>query len=186
MKYMFFSAIYFIPLVIFIRVLANVIFKKTSHQTTWLHEIGVGLFILYLFGLFSQTVDFSFLVKGNIHFQGRINLIPFKGIRQVLNTREVQYIAINILGNIFVFSPVGFFLPLLWKKFNHILLATFCGFLLSLFIETMQLFQYRGTDVDDLILNTAGALVGYGCYLFFRKYFYTTIGKFRLQSIKGR
>ena len=64
------------------------------------------------------------------------------------------YFLINFLGNIIMFMPFGLFIPYLWgisgKK------TILIGFSSSLFIEFCQLFLSRGTDVDDLILNTLG------------------------------
>ena len=57
-----------------------------------------------------------------------------------------------------MFVPFGFVIPLLWRI--SVTKAVIIGFSASLFIETCQLFLARGTDVDDLILNTFGALLG--------------------------
>jgi glycopeptide antibiotics resistance protein len=68
----------------------------------------------------------------------------------------------NLAGNIIGFVPFGFILPLLTKRFLNlkaIFLATFC---LSLSYEVLQLvFEFGSFDVDDLILNTFGGILGY-------------------------
>ncbi len=74
---------------------------------------------------------------------------------------------INIVGNIVVFMPFGFFIPGLEKRklgsFLNFLKITGFGFLFSLTVETAQLVSKVGCfDVDDLILNTVG--VALGCY----------------------
>ena len=59
--------------------------------------------------------------------------------------------------------------PLIYKKFNTFGKVTLFGFLMSLTIEILQLpFAVRASDVDDLILNTAGCVVGYGIYALVR------------------
>lgn len=63
--------------------------------------------------------------------------------------------------NILLFVPLGFILPLLWKEFRSRRTMCFTGFLLSLGIELAQLLNYRISDVDDLIMNTLGAWLGY-------------------------
>ena len=75
--------------------------------------------------------------------------------------------AFLFLGNVGMFLPIGFFTALLWRRGNlwH---STLVGFLASLSIETIQLFIDRGTDLDDLILNTVGAAVGYLLYWLLR------------------
>ena len=80
-----------------------------------------------------------------------------------------SFLLVNFLGNLLMFVPVGFFSGLLaerprWWK------STLASLALSFFIEEFQLFVSRGTDVDDLILNTLGGLMGYGCFLLVRKW----------------
>ncbi|MDD3340399.1 MAG: VanZ family protein [Lachnospiraceae bacterium] len=72
--------------------------------------------------------------------------------------------------NIILFLPLGLLLPLLWKRGTSFLQTALTGFCLSLAVELSQLFNFRATDVDDLIMNTLGTMIGYGLYhLFFRK-----------------
>ena len=84
-------------------------------------------------------------------FRPRLNPVPF--VRMWANPAEAVL-------NILLFVPYGFALPLFWKKFRDGVRTVFAGFLLSLFIELMQLFSGH-TDADDLILNTFGAWLGY-------------------------
>lgn len=100
-------------------------------------------------------------------FQGTVNLIPIREsvrlFRFYLEHGMWTAIWVNFPGNILMFMPIGFFASLLsdrprWWK------GTLWTFVLSLFIETAQLFVCRGTDVDDLVLNTLGGLLGYGCF----------------------
>jgi len=66
-----------------------------------------------------------------------------------------------------MFIPIGFFLSLLWKlEDKKVVMIGFCS---SLFIETSQLFLRRGTDVDDLILNTLGVYLGLVLYKLLKK-----------------
>ena len=85
-----------------------------------------------------------------------INLIPFWDI-----TNGVGAYLVNSVLNILLFVPLGFILPLLWKEFRSRRSMCFTGFLLSLGIELAQLLNYRVSDVDDLIMNTLGAFLGY-------------------------
>lgn len=79
----------------------------------------------------------------------------------------------NLLGNLLGFIPFGFLLPLLISFFRNLFKILVAGFLLSLGYETIQLvFDLGIFDVDDLILNTAGVLIGFIifalAYFFFR------------------
>ena len=69
--------------------------------------------------------------------------------------------------NIIMFMPLGFLLPLIWKNFRNAKKVVLMGFLMSLAIEICQLFNLRATDIDDLMMNTLGALVGYCCWKVF-------------------
>ena len=60
--------------------------------------------------------------------------------------------------------PLGFFLPLLWKNCRSFWKMFVAGCVVSIFIESLQLFTFRATDIDDLLMNTLGGAVGYGCY----------------------
>ena len=89
-----------------------------------------------------------------------INLTPFVNLLDYEAKREML---LNVIGNSTMFIPTGIMTPLIYKrKFPGTILT---GFLLSLVIEIIQLpFSTRCSDVDDLILNTLGCLVGYGIY----------------------
>lgn len=104
-------------------------------------------------------------------FQGGVNLIPFRQswalLQYYIRHGMWEAILINFPGNILIFCPIGFFVGLLadrprWWK------GTLWAFAFSLFIEIFQLFVSRGTDVDDLLLNTLGGFWGHGFYLLFR------------------
>jgi glycopeptide antibiotics resistance protein len=68
-----------------------------------------------------------------------------------------------------IFIPIGFFIPLLWHKMRSLGKTVLCGFIISLFIELIQFPLYRGTDIDDLWLNTLGVLVGYFVFILVKK-----------------
>jgi len=76
---------------------------------------------------------------------------------------------IQVLGNIGMFSVIGFMLPVLWKKFEKAIRTVQMCFYSSLAIEAVQLFTGRSTDIDDLILNTFGGLLGFLLYAAIKK-----------------
>lgn len=92
------------------------------------------------------------------------NFIPFKTIYFYLFLADINLnIRIeNLAGNIIGFIPFGFLFPFLFKgllSFGKVTLLTFC---LSLSFEMLQLVFFLGSfDVDDLILNTLGGMLGY-------------------------
>ncbi len=103
----------------------------------------------------------------------RYNLVPFKEIKRFathFSQLGVRIVLINIAGNVLAFMPLGFLLPLIADKKLKLWSVTLIAFGLSLGIELTQLVTRVGScDVDDLILNTIGGVVGYGCYVIFRK-----------------
>lgn len=163
-----------IPFFVLIRVVCLSVTKKTRHKINWLHEIGFCLFVMFCVGVASQTIipklEFGNVSAGivNRNLLGEINLIPgmvFVDIyKECFLNHFPMYFVINVLGNICLFLPIGFGVPLLWKKvsFKKVLLI---ALLASLFIEICQLPQARGMDIDDLWINTFGALIGYWLYV---------------------
>lgn len=82
-----------------------------------------------------------------------INLVPFQ-----------DFSSSNILGmalNAVMFVPLGFLLPLIFERYRHLGRTLAAGFLTALTVELIQLFTFRATDVDDLIMNALGTLVGF-------------------------
>lgn len=63
--------------------------------------------------------------------------------------------------NIVLFLPLGFFLPLLYKRYRKIGRVALAGFLFSLSVELVQMFGWGTTDINDLITNTLGTCMGY-------------------------
>lgn len=66
------------------------------------------------------------------------------------------------LLNVLLFIPLGLALPLLWKRFGFWWRTALFGLSASVFIEVLQIFTHRATDVNDLLTNTLGCLLGFG------------------------
>ncbi|MBQ6735233.1 MAG: VanZ family protein [Lachnospiraceae bacterium] len=93
----------------------------------------------------------------------RINLRPLVHLLDYDNVRDIIW---NVAGNSAMFIPTGIILPVLYKKLDAFWKIIAVGALISLCIEVLQLpFASRASDVDDLILNTFGVIVGYGIYM---------------------
>lgn len=152
--------------------------KKERHVT--FYHIGVLLYSLTVVTIFSLT---GVSPLSGFHTELRmddISLIPFAGIADLLKGGINLHAIINIFGNIVMFMPIGFFVPFLWSNLRKLGKLTLFGFLVSLLIETSQLFLSRGTDIDDLILNTLGTILGYFAFLIFQKMFSSL--SFKLQE----
>ncbi len=93
------------------------------------------------------------------------NFIPFKTIKMYIRYRSSLNSFANLFGNLFILTPLGILLPFAWRKKHSVFLITAVGFLVSMAVETLQLVLGVGAfDVDDLILNTLGVIVGYVLY----------------------
>ncbi len=78
---------------------------------------------------------------------------------------HARFGAVNILGNIAMFVPLGIFLPVLWKELRRVWIALPVAVLTVVLVEVCQLFTLRGRlDVDDLLLNTLGVVFGYALW----------------------
>ena len=103
----------------------------------------------------------------------RINLVPFREIRRFLlhwDKVGMKYSLINTAGNILAFLPLGFLSPLLFLRLRRWFRMAGIGLLVSLVIEILQLVSGAGVfDVDDLILNTVGTILGYAVFALLRK-----------------
>lgn len=146
------------------------------------YQIKLGtLILLILYFLVLVYVCFFSEAYGRAELSDsyHYNLIPFREITRFYVYRDVvgaRAFVLNLFGNVIAFMPFGLFIPILftrWRKLNSILRMTF---FLSLGIEIIQLLTRTGSfDIDDLILNTLGGVLGYLLFVIldlFRRYRY--------------
>lgn len=100
----------------------------------------------------------------------RVHLIPFDTIRWALR-RGGALFTINVLGNLLAFVPLGCLLPLWSARLRSAWAIGWLALLTSVTIEVLQWgFTLRVADIDDVILNVVGALIGYAaCVLLMRR-----------------
>lgn len=154
-------------------------------------EIILFIFFVYFLFLLLLTIfkggriefsnQFNSFMYREHGLLGIINVVP---IKETINTfmhseTGMRNSLRNLIGNILVFMPLGFFIPLLFDKFNNLKKVLKVGCLSSLAIELSQLFVGSNVcDIDDVIYNTLGALAGFICY----KTFETIIKKVNLKN----
>ena len=79
-----------------------------------------------------------------------------------------RHAVINLVGNVIMFVPLGFFTAALWKAFRPLWRCLLLGSGIIVCVELMQLFALVGScDFDDLMLNVVGIGLGYGLYRLF-------------------
>lgn len=93
------------------------------------------------------------------------NLVPFKTIRMYINYYYQINGFDNLFGNILAFMPFGVLLPTAFRECAKLWHTLLHSFWLSLCIELFQLVSHFGEfDIDDILLNCFGAVLGYGLY----------------------
>ena len=102
------------------------------------------------------------------HFELYCNLSPFHSIREYLvrlaeGSMNTNIVVVNLLGNILWFAPMGLFIPILFgKRIRSFLSFLVTMIIILLLVEIIQLLTMRGSfDIDDIILNLAGACIFY-------------------------
>lgn len=121
-----------------------------------------AIFLLYLAVLLRITVFRSDFGAHPLFADGKILWVPFVNLVRILKTSLFRFTYL-LIGNLIWFSPFGLLVPILtgWSGKRTVLLA----FGLSFLIEAQQFIFGTGyTEVEDLILNTMGAAMGFGVY----------------------
>ena len=148
--------------------------KRSKRKFFCLKEFFVIIFQVYLALLISVTL-FPLMIEDRkvnllVNFIPIVNLV--KDLIVGVNTMGffmVKFWIINILGNIILLSPLAFIMPVISKKFRSLKSVVILCFCTSLFIEFLQFLSLfignlRSVDIDDVILNTLGAFIGFGAF----------------------
>lgn len=122
------------------------------------------LFLIYLMVLLRITV-----FRTSYSDMQNVNLIPFSTVtsymQSILYGNKIIGIS-NVLGNLIMFFPFGYMLASLFPKMRKAGGIIILSFIFSVGIEIAQYVFARGqADVDDVILNTLGGLIGYGIFV---------------------
>ena len=150
--------------------------SKTQNRNTYILTVMVILvFIAYVAVLVKIT-----LIKGTTlprivqNLQaGRaplraLNLVPFQTIRDYIQfSSEMGFLRwfSNLAGNLFIFVPLGLYLPILFSSMRKFFRALLVIMAVSISLEALQyLFATGSTDIDDLLLNTLGGILGFGLF----------------------
>jgi glycopeptide antibiotics resistance protein len=136
-------------------------FTQIFTQSSFLIYVFMVLTLTGYFLLFKEIASHNWWHKVIHRIENRehVNLQPF------LMFKQFKISSKQIIGNSVMLLPMGIFIPLLFPKLSGFFPVFFICLLVSVCIELMQLItSYRSTDIDDVILNTAGAIVGYILY----------------------
>jgi glycopeptide antibiotics resistance protein len=116
-------------------------------------------FVAYLIVLFGLTLG------GFYHPGAPVNLVLFRTMEHDIRKGGWEFL-INFVGNVVVTLPIGWLLPTLFGRWASASKVGMFGLTISAFIEILQgISGKRVADVDNVILNTLGALIGYGTWV---------------------
>ncbi|MCR4843242.1 MAG: VanZ family protein [Eubacterium sp.] len=119
------------------------------------------LLYIYVYVMFSRIVGAPTLDQWRSTIESGGNIFS-----PVFNFELLAYgFTRGYVLNIFMFIPVGMMVPCICRRYEKVIPAVLFALGLSLFIECFQMFTgYRATDVDDLVTNTLGGIIGYCLY----------------------
>lgn len=125
--------------------------------------------VLMLWLLFGQRIGDTYTGTYAEQLAANYNLIPFKTIAQLIEWWTSGYLIsfsiINFFGNIVMFVPLGCLLPCLFRSLRRLGKHTLCVAGIIIAVELIQLFTLLGVcDIDDLILNVIGGIIGFGLF----------------------
>ncbi|WP_307794911.1 VanZ family protein [Alkalihalobacillus sp. BA299] len=150
----------------------NKMLNFSAHQK--IRTVAFVLLFIYLCLLFYVTL-FAWNYGASLGPEGpggrNFNLTPFRSIYRIsVFSQDIMDPIIILLGNVMLFVPFGFLLPFMFKHVQKVMIkAVFICCVSSLFIEVCQfLFTYRVSNVDDVILNTFGGLIGVSIFVIIR------------------
>ncbi len=132
------------------------------------------LFLLYCAGmlwlLFGQRMGTGF-------DETNVNWIPLETVKLYLHLTQssnpyfVRIAYINLVGNVVLFIPIGIFLPCIWKKMRLVFITAAVAVVAVCMVEILQYLTGLGScDIDDLILNTVGVVLGYGAWRIYARF----------------
>ncbi len=167
----FLNISYLLPALFLMTALLYLRCRTTSQPLVTAYHGTLLLFTFFMTVIFTLT---GVTPMSGFHPDVRweeVNFVPFRELAAILQHGSPQFIFENVAGNVLMFAPIGFLAPLVCPKRFHFMKTVLYGFCISLLIECTQLFLLRGTDVDDLLLNTAGTALGYGALAIFCRLF---------------
>lgn len=119
------------------------VFRKVQHTALY------GIFAFYLIAVMS-LVGLPNVKYVRLGFS--VNIIPFVDMIPDM---------VNALLNVLLFVPMGLFLPILWEKYREFKTTVILCLCITAAIELLQMLTFRTTDINDIITNTMGGMIGF-------------------------
>lgn len=142
-------------------------YKRKAIRINNKFVIGYQCFICYLISVFTIT-GAAGIDNSVINNQKSINLLFYLE----------NIFSFECIMNMILFIPLGVIIPLLWSHSRTLWIIITTGMGLSLLIELSQILNYRASDINDVLTNTIGTIIGYLIY----KVFLSKIHDFELDD----
>ena len=157
-----------LPLYVLARFVYVKAIHKSSFELNWKRELLLAATSTYCFMLtwllFEPQMFSGWSFDPRVAF-AQSNFVPFSQISEyILYGRErfnLDIVIVNLVGNVLMFVPLGILLPLAIKKLDSLKMIALVGLLLPITVEIIQLLIGRSADIDDVILNFTGVMLGY-------------------------
>lgn len=138
-----------------------------------MRQAAYFLFAVCILVILSATVLDGIIMnkmdgKGIITENPTLNMVLFHSFTENWLMGERKKIT-QILANVLMFVPLGFIYPIAFPKTRRLWKTTIGMALFSFLIEFIQYFIGRCADIDDLVLNTMGGVLGYFAFYMFLK-----------------
>lgn len=143
--------------------------KRKRIQTVFLYGVFICYILFLIKLLFLSRVSLLDMFNSQRVLHRSINLIPFYSIKEYIFSSSAtikKFAFSNVVGNIVIFIPLGTYLSL-FKNNKRVMHNLIFIFVVSLFTEIIQgLLAIGAADIDDIILNCLGGLIGILGYKF--------------------
>jgi glycopeptide antibiotics resistance protein len=151
-------------------IVVSIVLALRGKAMSWPERIGsfgLAFYFPFVLGLTLSGIPMDVGPVDPPGPRGWANLVPFGTIGPQLAAGLVSDLR-QLAGNLLILVPLGFGLPVVWQRFRRLASMLVAGFGVAFVIEFSQIVislilgePYRVFDVDDLMLNTAGAMIGW-------------------------
>ena len=142
---------------------------STGIETAAASAILIPILFLYHIFIFHNIKKTAAYILFSLYLAAICFLVGFPniaGLRIVLSHNFIPLRGMltditNSYLNVLLFIPLGIFVPCLWPEYRSMMKTVGLGLMTSLGIEILQIFTFRATDINDVITNVAGTMIGY-------------------------
>ena len=139
-----------------------ILFKLKKKGISPLRQLGyLGLFCSIFLIVYATILFMPITFTPETH---TLNLVPF-------NFTDFNQFVVEKVPNIMLFIPLRFFMPIVFKSTRKFYKTALISFVITFSIEFFQYFIGRSSDIDDIITNLLGAIIGYGIFFIVNKIF---------------